>query len=208
LNGGAGLNATGGGYETGWDATDWNNTTDIDPTDANLAAYAYNTWTPSVGSQENLPINSATWFEAYAFCIWDGGFLPSEAEWGYAAGGGTQQREYPWGTTDPGTNNQYAIYNGYYTGNPTGVAPLGTTTLGAGLWGQFDLAGELFEWNLDWWYEAYVTPCTDCANLSSANDRVVRGGEFYGGLGPTPTSFRFDNTGRDYNLGFRCARTP
>jgi formylglycine-generating enzyme required for sulfatase activity len=45
--------------------------------------------------------------EAYAFCIWDGGFLPSEAEWECAAAGGPDQREYPWGSTDPGTANLY-----------------------------------------------------------------------------------------------------
>ena len=32
----------------------------------------YNTWTPSAGTQENLPINCVNWYEAYAFCIWDG----------------------------------------------------------------------------------------------------------------------------------------
>jgi formylglycine-generating enzyme required for sulfatase activity len=38
--------------------------------------------TSSAGSKENLPINCVNWWESYAFCIWDGGFLPSEAEWG------------------------------------------------------------------------------------------------------------------------------
>ena len=48
-------------------------------------------------------MNCVNWFEAYAFCIWDGGFLPSDTEWEYAAAGGSLQREYPWGSTAPGT---------------------------------------------------------------------------------------------------------
>ncbi|MGO9835775.1 MAG: SUMF1/EgtB/PvdO family nonheme iron enzyme [Polyangiaceae bacterium] len=34
-------------------------------------------------------IDCVNWYESYTFCIWDGGFLPSEAEWEYAAGGGS-----------------------------------------------------------------------------------------------------------------------
>jgi formylglycine-generating enzyme len=177
LNGGQGLVSAGatsgdGGveYETGWDAVDWNNTTAVDPTDANLACDSTATWTNTAGSQENLPIDCVNWYEAYAFCIWDGGFLPSEAEWEYAAAGGSEQREYPWGSTAPGTANQYAIYDSYYTGNSTDIAPVGTATLGAGLWGQLDMAGELFEWNLDWYYAIYVDPCTDCAYLLARAD--------------------------------------
>jgi sulfatase modifying factor 1 len=112
LNGGKGLANSGdpGSYESGWDAH-WN--ADIDPTNTNLVlacASHYPTWTSSVGTQENLPINCENWYEAYAFCIWDGGFLPSEAEWEYAAAGGSQQREYPWGSAAPGMANKYAIY--------------------------------------------------------------------------------------------------
>jgi formylglycine-generating enzyme required for sulfatase activity len=110
LNGGEGLANTAGAYETGWDATDWNNPSDIDPTDDSLGSCSpYSTWTIRAGNEEDKPINCVTWYEAYAFCVWDGGFLPSEAEWEYAAAGGSQQRQYPWGQSAPGTTNQHAI---------------------------------------------------------------------------------------------------
>ncbi|MEB2312890.1 MAG: SUMF1/EgtB/PvdO family nonheme iron enzyme, partial [Polyangiaceae bacterium] len=108
LNGGLGLvnGGAGGGNEPGWDAS-WSSelaqsTVDWD---TNLACYSgYETWTPSAGGNENRPINCASWYELQAFCIWDGGFLPSETEWHYAASGGSEQRKYPWGNTDPGAN--------------------------------------------------------------------------------------------------------
>jgi hypothetical protein len=141
LNGGLGLanSATPGTNEQGWVAS---YVVNISPTDTNLNCLAgTSTWTSSPGSQESLPVNCVNWYEAYAFCIWDGGFLPSEAEWEYAAAGGSQQREFPWGTAAPGAASQYAIYGCEYpdgTGTCNGVAniaPVGTATLGAGSWG-------------------------------------------------------------------------
>jgi sulfatase modifying factor 1 len=149
------------------------------------------------------------------------GFLPSEAEWEYAAAGGSEQREYAWGSTAPGAGNQYAIYSCDY---PSGIescsgvaniAPVGTATLGAGAWGQLDMGGEVEEWNLDG-FANYVDPCIDCAHLSpnyaGASGpawRVLRGGSFNLGTSDLlPPS-------RDYvipairwvNIGFRCARS-
>jgi formylglycine-generating enzyme required for sulfatase activity len=208
LNGGLGLENSGdpGTYEAGWDATDWNNNMDIDPTSANLTGCG-STW--PVAGTENLPMNCVNWYEAYAFCIWDGGFLPSEAEWEYAAAGGSQQREYPWGSTAPGTANRYAIYGNYYAANPTEIAPVGSAPLGAGYWGQFDLAGEVLEFNLDW--EAAYAACTDCADLTTASNRVFRGGDFdFPATGLLPPSRNGGPPlGRDdYSVGFRCARAP
>jgi formylglycine-generating enzyme required for sulfatase activity len=215
LNGGKGLANSGsaGTYEPGWVTADNSN---IAPTNTNLACDAsFATWTDTAGSQENLPVTCVNWWESYAFCIWDGGFLPSEAEWEFAAAGGGQQREYPWGTTAPGTSNLYAIYGCYYpsgTGTCTGltnIAPVGTAMSGAGLWGQLDLLGNMFQWNLDW-DGTYVAPCADCAHLTPGFARYVRGGSFYSDVayallashgGRSPES-------RGYDLGFRCARTP
>ncbi len=154
LNGGLGLANTapdsGVSYETGWVGSD---DIYVAPTTANLSCDAYATWTASPAGDETRPITCVDWYEAYAFCIWDGGFLPSDAVGLFAAAGGTDQRDYPWGTTDPGTANQYAIFgdaqNGgscyYPTGTlttctgPGNIAPVGTAYLGAGRWGQLDL---------------------------------------------------------------------
>jgi formylglycine-generating enzyme required for sulfatase activity len=177
-------------------------------------AAGYATWTSVVGGGENVPINCITWQEAYAFCIWDGGFLPSEAEWEYAAAGGNEQREYPWGTTAPGTANQYAIYDCHY---PSGqncfgvknIAPVGTATSGAGLWGQLDLAGNLGQWTLDS-YVGYVDPCTDCAFATAGSRRVFRGGVFSSVTSDLlpPARSSAMRASRDHTIGFRCARAP
>jgi sulfatase modifying factor 1 len=185
------------------------------------------TWTPSAGDNENLPINCVNSFEAYAFCIWDGGFLPSDAEWEYAAVGGSQQREYPWGSTPPMMNPAYAIYGcdvpDMYVGciGAPKIAPVGTAALGAGLWGQLDLVGNLRQLVRDRWdfrlrateQMIYVDPCVDCATVSENGtfDSVVRGSHYRDSLSRLPptvlNNYVPTNVGEDF-IGFRCARAP
>ena len=216
LNDGKGLADSGspGAYEPGWTQT---NDKNLAPSSDNLACTSNGaTWTDTPGGGENLPINCVNWSEAYAFCIWDGGFLPSEAEYVYAAAGGSEQRQYPWGTQDPGKNNQYAIYGCNFpdaSGTCNGIAsiaPVGTTKQGAGRWGQLDLVGDLTEWNLDWFSPAYVNPCTDCAYVADGSGRVIRDGYFSSGSSTLLVSYRNSlyPTNRFSSFGFRCARTP
>jgi formylglycine-generating enzyme required for sulfatase activity len=201
----------GSGYEPGWVP---GYATSVAPTSANLACSStFDTWTSVAANQENLPINCTNWYEAYAFCIWDGGFLPSEAEWEYAAAGGSEQREYPWGTKDPGVASLYAIYGCYFGGSGPGtcmsvsnIAPVGTAWLGVARWGQQDMVGELYQWTIDF-YGAYA-PCTDCAYLTETSTRDSRGGVIYNPastLGPW-SRHRDDPSTRTFALGFRCAR--
>jgi formylglycine-generating enzyme required for sulfatase activity len=219
LNDGQGLANSGGpGYEPGWNASDTSQqlaTTTADWMSQLKCEPSFQTWTDAPGANEALPMNCIDWYDAYAFCIWDGGFLPSEAEWEYAAAGGSEQREYPWGSTDPGTANLYAITNCNYPLGSTGctglvnIAPVGTPTLGAGRWGQIDLAGSLSEWTLDW--EApYVTPCKDCVFLPNYSYRVLRGGNWSpGGADISPWTRDGDMpSSRNAFYGARCARPP
>ncbi len=215
LAGGKGLadSSQAGAHEPGWLASDDGN---VMPTTASLTCDSrYATWTAAPGKNEDLPINCVNWYEAYAFCIWDGGFLPSEAEYELAAAGGDKQREYPWGTAAPGTGSEYAIYGCNYPssgGGCTGtanIAAVGTAAKGAGIFGQLDLAGDLAEWSLDW-YADYVDPCTDCAYLEASAGRMVRGGYFRLTLSALlpPSRAYVGPIGRNSGVGFRCAAGP
>ncbi len=228
LNNGRGLEVAGrpGTYETGWNSS-WDRYIPNGPNAgsawaANLSCSPYDTWTSAPGNREMMPLTCMNWYEAHAFCIWDGGFLPSEAEWRYAAAGGNEQRRYPWGSNDPGTTSQYAIYECYYpdgikgncTNIDTNVADVGITPLGIGRWGHYDLSGSVWEWNLDQ-YGNFTSPCTDCVNLNTgSNDRILPGGGFHTWLSPYLLSYNrsavnYATTYRgDYGVGVRCARHP
>lgn len=225
LNNGKGLvdsGATGPGvvYESGW-LESYNNKLNLTNDTLQCQSDLF-VWTNSPGNNEKLPMNCVNWFEAYAFCIWDGGFLASEAEYELAAAGGSEQRRFPWGSTEPGKDNQYVIWNcdypdgsGTCDGTIRNIAPVGTPLLGAGKWGQLDLVGNLQQALLDYMVQAYDNPCVDCAHLASGSARAPRDG-FYGGTNEaTLESSYLNNDGSRFypanrfpSCGFRCARTP
>ncbi|MCC6214526.1 MAG: formylglycine-generating enzyme family protein, partial [Polyangiaceae bacterium] len=219
LNGGQGLSAPGGGsYEAGWSSA-WD--ASVAPTDANLNCGVYQTWTTAAGANERLPMNCANWYENHAFCVWDGGFLPSEAEWNYVAAGGSEQRVYPWSV--PASSTSIGCTNASFdcSNNSCGDGVAGCTLEdlivvgmkpgGDGRWGQTELGGNVWEWSLDYWTTPYPNgTCDNCATIASPSDRVVRGGGFIDGTSNLLASSRFYGTptGRDYHIGARCARTP
>jgi formylglycine-generating enzyme required for sulfatase activity len=78
------------------------------------------TWTSEPGDSENRPITNVPWLVAFAFCAWDGGRLPTLAEWSFAASNGSEQRLYPW--SSPPANDKidatFAAYNCAVTDPP------------------------------------------------------------------------------------------
>jgi formylglycine-generating enzyme required for sulfatase activity len=209
---------------SGWDAA-WNASLAADTAALKAALKCdatFQTWTDTAGANEVLPINCVTWYEAMAFCTWDGGYLPTEAEWNYAAAGGSEQRAYPWSV--PASSATISEVNASYSVGGTAlcrgdgvdgctVADLirpGSKPAGNGRWGHADLGGNIVEWTLDWYAIAYDNPCSNCANLLASSDRVYRGGSFYNVTSNLRSARRANVTPVDryFNIGLRCARTP
>lgn len=168
------------------------------------------TWTDDVGANEDLPMNCVNWYEAFAFCSWDKGRLPTEAEWNYAAAGGDEQRQYPW-SSPPGSttvDSSYAVYN------HVPLTAVGSKSgKGDGKWTQADLGGGVWEWNLDWFSDPFISAtCNDCAFVSNGGSasRVIRGSSW-----TNDATFMLNSARTDYDptfhvssTGARCARTP
>jgi formylglycine-generating enzyme required for sulfatase activity len=184
------------------------------------------TWSRSPAGREDLPVNCVTWWTAMAFCVWDGGRLPTYAEWEYAARQrpGTDAagaplpvpRRYPWGNSPPRCDLAHGTEcPGDFSGRPRPVTA-------APAWlGLYDLAGNVAEWTGD-----HLVPFTHEGCWGGAPRRqdpvcVVpvfgtpgfRGGHFDSGevylrgaaREPTGAPGPDDISAA---TGFRCVRTP
>lgn len=201
---------------SGWDVN-WNNAvlTSIPPIPPMVFPQScnYPTWTSTPGTHEDLPVNCVNWYSAFAFCVWDGGRLPTEAESHFTASGGNEQRIYAWGSAIP--TFDYALYEcapqlpSYPSCSVDDILRVGSKSpKGDGKFGQVDLAGSMWEWNLDF-NAVYPVPCADCANLTDSGIRVARGGtwKYYASTLPATERAGFIPTYREDAIGFRCART-
>jgi len=204
--------------DPGWDVA-WNAQMSADAaTLATALKCNGTTWTAAAGSNENLPATCMNWYEANAFCIWDGGRLPTQNEWNYAAAGGSEQRQYPWSSPagSVAIDCSYANYMGVAAGTDYCVAPTvgapnrvgSESPKGDGKWGQSDLSGNIDEWVIDW-LGSYKNPCNDCINFTAGIGRVLTGSAFNHPASALLTSYQGGNhtpSGRSANFGVRCAR--
>jgi formylglycine-generating enzyme required for sulfatase activity len=149
------------------------------------------------------------WYDMHAFCIWDGGFLPSEAEWEYVASGGSDERSYPWGSA--AISSTLSVYAA-----PTGATTsiVGSKPSGLARWGHLDVSGNAFEWTIDRYVSSWSTTCDNCAVFTGGTSpiaRSTRGGSFRDDQSMLSNGYR-TRTGSDayryFEIGGRCARTP
>lgn len=152
----------------------------------------------------DFPAVGVSWFDAHAYCIWDGKRLPSEAEWEHAARG-DDLRQWPWGNK---FLDGYANLRGEEDGFAY-TAPVGHFEAGRSPFGLYDMAGNVSEWVFDWYDEFFYRngQVTLPRGPDSGIARVVRGGSWDQSSGDVRTTKRqaIAPYRKEATVGFRCA---
>jgi len=111
--------------------------------------YGTTTWTNASGTKDaegvdfdSKPIDCIDWYTLFAFCIWDGGRLPTVAEFMTAFYGGATTKPYPWGSAPAASTPNYPfnpspqLIDYAVIGNYGGNTPGGPTYPQFFTWGQ------------------------------------------------------------------------
>ena len=128
-------------------------------------------WAPATG-YEQFPMIKVSWYGALEFCKSVGGRLPTEAEWEYAAKGGSSQQSY----TFSGSSTA-ATVAWFYDNSGQINKTVGTKT--ANSLGLYDMSGNVYQWCSDWFgrYGDFgASGDINPAGPATGASRVIRGG--------------------------------
>ena len=185
-------------------------------------------WFATYPSLTDHPINNVTWMQSQQYCKWRGAAfdLPTEAQWEMAARGSCEKngsaandpgcaaamRTYPWG--EAVATCSYAIMAPATTGYACGTNatwPVGSLPQGDSPYGLHDMAGNVLEWNRDWFTDTFyaASPQLDPLETTATPLRVVRGGGFDYVASDLRAGARMVSQPTDaFNgIGFRCVRS-
>ena len=160
---------------------------------------------PSSSIGRNLPVNNVSWGDCQEFirklyALTGQKFrLPTEAEWEYAARGGTKSRGYKYS----GSNNLKKV--GWYHDNGRKINPVKQKK--ANEIGLYDMSGNVTEWCQDWYGDYRFSAQTNPIGASWGSYRVCRGGCWMYIARGCRVSYRKSGNPvkRDSSIGFRLA---
>ncbi len=163
---------------------------------------------PSGHQGDELPVTNVSWDDAQEFItrlneITGEHFrLPTEAEWEFAARGGTMSQGYKYS----GSNN---INDVAWYDNNSGNETHPVATKAPNELGIYDMSGNVYEWCQDWRGDYIYTSAsqTNPIGPNSGSYRVYRGGSYFYYAMFCRVSHRYSNTpaSRIIDLGFRLA---
>lgn len=161
----------------------------------------------------NRPVINVSFDDARGYARWLGKTtrkryrIPSEAQWEYAARGGTSTRWF-WGNEDF-TYDTFANCNGGQCGdNYKYTSPVGSFMPNP--YGLYDMAGNVSEWTNDCWNKSYENAPSDGSSWldGECERRVLRGGRWGSSMSFLRSASR-DFGSRDIHFGgngFRLAK--
>ncbi len=180
-------------------------------------------WRPVPGA-ERWPMILVSWYGANAYSLWANGrdwqtdraagaesFLPTEAQWEYAARGARYQ-EFPWGAAAPtagwmrsGQHRRSITYR-------ADALPMADVNdvLGMSPFGLHHMAGNVWQWCRDWYADDFYRRAeargVNPVNTTPTQARSERGGSWVGPAGLCRSSYRRGRppAARGRCLGFRC----
>src|SRR5437868_5228696 len=163
--------------------------------------------------KDDAPVANVSWSDAKQYAAWLAETtrkpyrLPSEAEWEYAARGGTQTR-YWWGDQfQPGMVNCKNCSD-----IPAIDQPVKVGSLKPNPFGLFDMGGGVDQWVEDCWHRNYQGAPTDGSawGENECPSHVIRSGSWRNDSNYARTSNRgsYDTNVRYPTHGFRVALSP
>lgn len=168
------------------------------------------------------PVTCVAYDDAAAYAAWADKRLPTEAEWEFAAKGGSNAT-FPWGEDfTPGGQRMANTWIGRFPDRderPKGHRTTRVGTYAPNGFGLYDVIGNVWEWTFDW-YRTDGSAVSCCAPPVDAYDpeqpairiprRVVKGGSFLCAANhcaryrPTARQPQMIDTATTH-IGFRCA---